>query len=62
MSLFESYVLRIYRKDGAEVAGVIEDVNTGRPVPFRSPEELWRAITGRPCLPAVQAQVYDAED
>jgi hypothetical protein len=39
-----SYVVRVYRLQGGGAAGTVQEVSTGRTMPFRSMEELWQAI------------------
>ena len=41
-----SYVVRVYRHTRTDVAGQVEDVESGLIRPFRSSEELWSAIGG----------------
>ena len=38
------YVIRVYRRDAAGMAGVVESVASGEQAPFHSTEELWRAL------------------
>jgi hypothetical protein len=42
------YVVRIYRRDPVNIAGVVESVESGEQLPFRAIEELWSALC---CLP-----------
>ena len=42
-----SYVIRIYRRDAESLAGVVEDVQSSRTVPFQSLAELWEVLSGR---------------
>ena len=42
--LVRSSVVRIYRSDSEHMAGVVEDVESGRSVAFSSMEELWDAL------------------
>jgi hypothetical protein len=44
MEVLRSFVVRLYRKDLEEVAGVVESVETGETASFQSPEELWAAL------------------
>ena len=44
METLRSYVVRVYRQEAEGVAGVIESVETGDAVPFRSANELWAAL------------------
>jgi hypothetical protein len=44
MEVLRSYVVRIYRQDADEIAGVVETVGTGEQRPFRSQEDLWCAV------------------
>jgi hypothetical protein len=39
-----SFVVKVYRQQAGLVAGTVQDVQTGRTVPFQGMEELWRAI------------------
>jgi hypothetical protein len=40
-----SFVVRIYRQTPRSAVGQVEDVQTGLIRPFRTVNELWRAIT-----------------
>ena len=42
------YVVRIYRRDPAGMAGVVESVVSGESVPFHTTDELWRALHALP--------------
>jgi hypothetical protein len=42
------YVVRVYRRDRAEISGVVESVVSGEQLPFHSTEELWRALLDLP--------------
>ncbi|MCC7547975.1 MAG: hypothetical protein IT532_09425 [Burkholderiales bacterium] len=42
-----SFVVKVYRQRADALAGTVQDVRTGRTVPFQSMEELWQAL-GRP--------------
>ena len=42
------YVVRVYRRDTTGMAGVVESVESGEQQPFRSTEQLWRAIQTLP--------------
>ena len=42
------YVIRVYRRDPAGMAGVVESVASGERVPFHTTEELWRALHDLP--------------
>lgn len=42
------YVVRVYRRDPAGMAGVVESVASGESVPFHTTEELWRALHDLP--------------
>jgi hypothetical protein len=42
------YVVRVYRRDTAGIAGVVESVASGEQVPFHTTEELWRALSDLP--------------
>ena len=40
-----SFIVRMYRLDPEGIAGVVEDVGSGRSVPFHSLGELWAVLT-----------------
>jgi hypothetical protein len=42
------YVVRVYRRDAAGMAGVVESVASGEQVPFQTTEQLWRALYDLP--------------
>ncbi|HWH48762.1 MAG TPA: hypothetical protein VN664_13250 [Burkholderiales bacterium] len=42
------YVIRVYRRDAAGMAGVVESVSSGEQAPFHTTEELWRALHDLP--------------
>lgn len=42
------YVVRVYRRDVAGMAGVVESVASGEQSPFHTTEELWRALHDLP--------------
>jgi hypothetical protein len=42
------YVVRVYRRDGAGLSGVVESVASGEQLPFHTTEELWRALRELP--------------
>jgi hypothetical protein len=42
-----SYVIRIYRRDGEALAGLVEDVRTSRTAPFQSLAELCEVLSAR---------------
>lgn len=42
------YVVRVYRRDAAGMAGVVESVASGEHLPFQSTEQLWRALYDLP--------------
>ena len=39
-----SFVVKVYRQQADAVAGTVQDVRTGRTVPFQTMEELWQAV------------------
>ena len=43
-----SYVVRVYRRQAGSMAGTVQDVGTGRIVPFQTMEELWQAVRVTP--------------
>jgi len=42
------YVVRIYRRDGTGIAGVVEAVATGERSRFHTAEALWHALLDLP--------------
>ena len=54
MNPIRSYVVRIYRQDRRSIAGLVEDVRTGKATFFQSFSGLWDALTtrGRSSAPA----------
>lgn len=42
------YVVRIYRRDNAGMAGVVESVASGEQAHFGTAETLWRALCNLP--------------
>lgn len=48
MEELRSYVVRVYRQESEEVAGVVESVAVGTITPFRTPDELWAAVCHDP--------------
>lgn len=42
------YVVRVYRRDAAGIAGVVESVASGEQLSFHTIEELWRALYDLP--------------
>ena len=42
----ESYVLRIYRREGSRIVGLIEQTANNQQSSFRSAEELWAVLAG----------------
>jgi len=47
MNPIRSYVVRIYRQDRRSIAGLVEDVRTGKSTFFQSFGGLWDALTTR---------------
>jgi hypothetical protein len=45
-----TFIVRLYRQARRPLAGVVEDVRSGRRMPFADAEELWRALTSNPRL------------
>jgi hypothetical protein len=39
-----SYVVKVYRQQAGSVAGTVQEVRTGRTVPFQTKQELWQAV------------------
>jgi len=48
MEVLRSYVVRLYREGLAGITGMVESVETGELVPFRSLDELWSALQRPP--------------
>lgn len=44
------YVVRVYRRDDAGMAGVVESVASGEQLPFQTTEQLWHAIQDLPSI------------
>ena len=42
------YVIRVYRRDAAGIAGIVESVASGEQLPFQTTEQLWRALYDLP--------------
>ena len=42
-----SYVVKVYRQQAGYVAGTVQEVSTGRTIPFRTMEELWQAVRAK---------------
>jgi hypothetical protein len=42
------YVVRVYRRDPAGLAGVVESVASGEQLPFQTPAQLWRVLYDLP--------------
>lgn len=58
MNPIKSFVVRIYRQDRRGVAGLVEDVRTGKSWYFQSLSGLWSALCSRrpaPLPPAAPA-------
>jgi hypothetical protein len=43
-----TYIVRLYRQTGYRLTGVVEDVRSGRRLPFSSVRELWNALSRTP--------------
>lgn len=57
------YVVRVYRRDPAGITGVVESVESGESLPFRSNEQLWNALQDLPSpRPKYQSNKSDQED
>ena len=52
------YVVRVYRRDVAGMAGVVESVASGEQSPFHTTEELWRALHD---LPSPRRNLLDSK-
>ena len=44
MRELRSYVVRIYREAAGAIAGTVQDVRSGRTLPFQTIDELWTAL------------------
>ena len=42
-----TFIVRLYRQTGNRLVGVIEEVDSGRRVPFSSVDELWKALSAQ---------------
>lgn len=51
MGEVDVYIVRIYRRDAAAVAGVVECVASGEQMSFNAMQELWNAIHRLPAPP-----------
>lgn len=40
-----TFIVRLYRSAASSVTGVVEDVRSGRRIPFSNSEELWKALS-----------------
>jgi hypothetical protein len=47
MREIRSFVVRLYRRDGQGVAGVVEDVQTGCVHTFHTADDLWLVLSAR---------------
>ena len=41
-----SYMVKVYRQQAGTLVGTVQEVRTGRTVPFQTMEELWLAVRG----------------
>lgn len=55
MQPIRSYIVRLYRRDRHGIAGVVQDVRTGRSTAFSSIAGLWAALTRPARAPATAA-------
>jgi hypothetical protein len=55
-----SYVIRIYRRNADAFAGLIEDVQSSRTVPFHSLADLCEVLSGRKRFPLRSRRRHDA--
>ena len=60
MQVLRSYVVRVYRQEADGVAGVVESVETGDVMPFRSADELWTTLSRPPS--ARRSQRFNTTD
>ncbi len=42
----DSFVVKVYRQQGGTVIGTVQEVRTGRTIPYRTKDELWSALRG----------------
>jgi len=61
MKPIRSFVVRIYRQDRRSLAGLVEDVRTGKSTFFQSFAGLWDALTARSRGATAAAAVAPAE-
>lgn len=40
-----TFIVRLYRRQGSDLTGVVEETGSGRRIPFASAEELWLALS-----------------
>ena len=55
------YVVRIYRRNAEETVGVVESVESGEHLSFRSSEQLWIALQRLPS-PRAQYQIIQQDE
>ncbi|MCW5623032.1 MAG: hypothetical protein KIS79_18110 [Burkholderiales bacterium] len=48
MHHLRSYVVKVYRQQAGVLTGTVQEVQSGRTVPFQTMEELWQAIRRPP--------------
>lgn len=48
MQQTEVYIVRVYRRDAAGMAGLVESVASGEQARFHTIESLWRALCAIP--------------
>ena len=48
MQQTEVYIVRVYRRDAAGMAGLVESVASGEQARFHTVEALWRALRAIP--------------
>jgi hypothetical protein len=41
-----SFMVKVYRQQAGTLVGTVQEVRTGRTVPFQTMEELWLAVRG----------------
>lgn len=47
MASWSTFIVRLYRRAGKNLTGVVEHVQTGQRLPFGSATELWNALLER---------------
>jgi hypothetical protein len=43
-----TFIVRLYRRQGSKLTGIVEEAGSGRRIPIASAEELWWALSRNP--------------